>query len=708
MTFDKTKAMRNAEKYLSQGKIRGAIGEYEQVVKHDARDFGTMNMLGDLYTKNTDIKAAVRCYTSVADHYGKQGFAQKAIAVYNKISKLEPHSIEVTQRLAELYKMKGSLNDARSHYERLAEHFQKEGQKIEALAMWKEIALLDPANTEVYLSLADSYLAEEQLEDALDAYAEAGARLANKGDHEKAIASFAKAIEIKRDDSKVLTGFVQSSFALGRSGEAAAKLGELLAEFPHSREIRFLLIDCLIEANDIAEAEKAVVKLVEMEPANYPKLLELAHIYLASEDVDSATRILSMSSEHMLVGGQADEFHLLVKQILDRNPDQLDALRLMTRCCSWQRDEEALRQSLVKLAQVAKDADSVDDERNALMQLTMIMPQEVAYADRLREINELYGFEQTDDQENLFDKRFVKGQPGAENSQSMQFSPNGGTTALNGEAEGSEAFDHALDNGLPGSDTGFAFTGAVTEVDVPAASLNGSSDMVVSAGDALRLQKEIDSIKFYIENGYIELAEKAIGELRTEFGDRSELKGLEAELGALASFASPETNGSVAPDLPNSDSLNGTKTFDLNDFRNELGIEESEPIGDSDYETHFSTAVAYQEMGLIEEAIKEFQEALTLVKPNDGTRRFFSCANLLGHCFMQQNMPNLALKWFQRTLETAGLTEEEKQGLWYELAGAYEAEGDLENAGRYFEQVYAENVNFRDVSERIRSVAVHQ
>ena len=705
MTFDKTKAMRNAEKYLSQGKIRGAIGEYEQVVKHDSRDFGTMNMLGDLYTKNTDIKAAVKCYTSVADHYGKQGFAQKAIAVYNKISKLEPHSIEVVQRLAELYKLKGSLNDARSHYERLADHFQKEGQKIEALAMWKEIALLDPTNTEVYVSLADSYRAEGQLEDALDAYAEAGSRLANKGDHEDAIASFAKALEIKRDNSKVLTGFVQAHFALGRPAEAAEKLGELLAEFPHSREIRFLLIDCLIEANDIAEAEKAVIKLVEMEPANYPKLLELAHIYLANDDVDSATRILSMSSEHMLVGGQADEFHLLVKQILDRNPDQLDALRLLTRCCSWQRDEEALRQSLVKLAQVAKDTDSVDDERNALMQLTMIMPQEVAYADRLREINELHGFEQTDDQENLFDKRFLKGQPGAENAQSM---PIDGTTALNDVAEGAESFDHALGNGLPDSDTGFAFTGAVTEVDVPAASLNGSSDTVVSAGGALRLQKEIDSIRFYIENGYVELAEKAIGELRAEFGDRAELKGLDAELAALASFASTETNGSVAPDLPNADSLNGTKTFDLNDFRNELGIEESEPVDDSDYETHFSTAVAYQEMGLVEEAIKEFQEALTLVKPNDGTRRFFSCANLLGHCFMQQNMPNLALKWFLRTLETAGLTEEEKQGLWYELAGAYEAEGDLENAGRYFEQVYAENVNFRDVSERIRSVAVHQ
>ncbi len=702
MTFDKTKAMRNAEKYLSQGKIRSAIGEYELVVKHDSRDFGTMNMLGDLYTKSTDIKAAVKCYTSVADHYGKQGFAQKAIAVYNKISKLEPQSIEVSQKLAELYKIKGSLNDARAQYTRLADHFQREGQKIEALAMWKEIALLDPTNTEVYISLADSYLAENQMDEALDAYVEAGARLANKGEHESAIALFEKALAIKRDDSKVLEVFVKSKFALGSSAEAAKKLGEILADFPHSREIRFLLIDCLIEANDIPEAEKAVIKLVEMEPANYPKFLELAHIYLAGEDVDSATRILSMSSEHMLVGGQADDFHQLVKQVLEKNPDQLDALRLLARYCSWQRDEEALRQSLIKLAQVSKNVDSVEDERNALLQLTMIMPQEVAYADRLREINELHGFEQSEGQENLFDKQFLKSQAGFGSSQAAVFEQNGGaptdaTTAefaFKVDANGAKGFD---------SDGGFAFTGDVTEVDGLAPPANGADDSVVSAGDAIRLQKEIDSIRFYFENGYTELAEKAIGELRAEFGNRTELNGLDAELASLASFASTETNGAVTGELPPASKA----AFDLNDFRSELGLEEADSNDGSDYETHFSTAVAYQEMGLIEEAIKEFQEAISLVRPNDGTRRFFSCANLLGHCFMQQNMPNLALKWFQRTLETTDLNDDEKQGLWYELAGAYEAEGDIENAGRYFEQVYAENVNFRDVSERVKSIAVN-
>lgn len=69
-------------------------------------------------------------------------------------------------------------------------------------------------------------------------------------------------------------------------------------------------------------------------------------------------------------------------------------------------------------------------------------------------------------------------------------------------------------------------------------------------------------------------------------------------------------------------------------------------------------------------------------------------------------MPNLALKWYQRALETPSLDDEEKQAIWYELAAAYEADGDTENAGRYFEQVYAENIDFRDVSERVRQMAI--
>jgi tetratricopeptide (TPR) repeat protein len=74
----------------------------------------------------------------------------------------------------------------------------------------------------------------------------------------------------------------------------------------------------------------------------------------------------------------------------------------------------------------------------------------------------------------------------------------------------------------------------------------------------------------------------------------------------------------------------------LDDFRSELGLEESEPAEAGDYETHYHLAIAYKEMGLMEESIREFQDAINLVRADDGTRRFFQCCNLLGHCFMEQ------------------------------------------------------------------------
>ena len=111
-------------------------------------------------------------------------------------------------------------------------------------------------------------------------------------------------------------------------------------------------------------------------------------------------------------------------------------------------------------------------------------------------------------------------------------------------------------------------------------------------------------------------------------------------------------------------------------------------------------------MGLLEQAIGEFQNAIALVKNGDGTRRFFQCSNLLGHCFMADGTPKHAITWFNRALETVDLSAEEKQGLWYELAVAFESDGNIESAARHFEQVYAESVDFRDVARRVKAMLV--
>ncbi|MEP7214435.1 MAG: tetratricopeptide repeat protein [Acidobacteriota bacterium] len=710
MKFDKTKAMRDAERYLAQGKIRSAIGEYEQVIQNDPRDFGTLNILGDLYIRTSSKAQAVSCYNSVAEHYSDLGFAQKAIAVYNKISKLEPNSVEVSAKLAELYKEKGSVREARSHYVTLAEHYQKTGKKVEALAIWKQIALLDQANTEVFSNIAKTHLEEGQADEAIEAYIECGNRYSTQKKHDLALGCFEKALEIKADDAKALGAFVSAKFAVGRPDEAVEKLTGLLAAQPFNREILNLLIDCFVASGNLGEAEKTVIKLVEQEPANYPKFLELAALYLENDDLVSTSRILSMSSEHLLVGGQASEFNSLVRNILERDADHLEALRLLVRYCAWEKDEGGFRDALVRLAGIAKASGCADDERYALSQLTMIFPHETEYAERLRQINEEFGFAAEEVGESLFDKQFVGREPAAndlvtdEVDVPVVFETNGADFEIV-ETE-TEFFAEADEIFAPELET---FHGdVVDEVDAIAEPAEAEADLEPSGEQ--KLQKEVESIRFYIESGYLELADKAIHELRGEFGERDEITGLrehyERETGQTTSVAA-EAEVEVEADPEVEHAAITTGSFELGELRSELGLEEPEAADESDYETHYHTAVAYQEMGLIEQAIREFQDAVGIVSPSDGTRRFFQCANLLGHCFMEQGMPKLALKWFNRTLESEGLMEEEKQALWYEVAAAHELDGDIENAAKFFELVYAENVDFRDVRDRVKTVMAH-
>jgi len=666
MGFDKVKAMRNAERSVAQGKIRAAIAEYKSVVENDPRDIATMNMLGDLYAKNSEKIEAVNCYLKVAEHYNAQGFAQKAIAVYNKISRIQPDSIEVSVKLAELHKVKGSLAEARSHYSKLAEHYQVQGKRLEALAMYKQIALLDPNNTEVSLNLADSYIREGQRDEAVEAYAEAGARFSRQNRHEEAIQALMKGYDIKSGDLRILNGLVKAQTALGRAAKAASLLESILEDEPYNRDVLYLLIECCLDSSNAAGAEKAVIKLVEIEPANYPKFLDLIRIYLNANDPESAARILTMSSEYLLAGGQADECGQWINEILERDPSQLSGLRLLVRYSSWLKDENGFRLSLERLYKSAATSGSVDDERYALSNLVIIRPHETRYRDRLLEINAEFGYDDDDLGAELVTAQFASDEEPHLDDEHVE--------AVDGDQDGSQA---EIDDAFP----------------------------ALSLADEQKVQKELESIAFYMENDYNELADKALAELVKEYGERPEFSRLKN-----GNAPEPAQKAAGTGEVSNSKVVMGS-AIGIDEIRSEFGIESGEDTGgdasgDNDYDTRYQMGVAYLEMGLLEEAILEFQAAVKLAEPGDGTRRLFYCSNLLGHAFLQKGMAKQAISWINRALETKDISSEEHHGLWYELGLAHESDGDPEGASRYFEMIYSENVDFRDVRARVNEAVV--
>jgi tetratricopeptide (TPR) repeat protein len=121
-------------------------------------------------------------------------------------------------------------------------------------------------------------------------------------------------------------------------------------------------------------------------------------------------------------------------------------------------------------------------------------------------------------------------------------------------------------------------------------------------------------------------------------------------------------------------------------------------LGKEDYDTRYNLGIAYKEMGLIDEAIAEFQLAAK------DENRTLECSSMLGICFMEKGMPKLAVKWFEKGLKAEGRTDEEYQGLRYDLAMAHEAAGEMDKALHLFTELYGQNANFRDVAAKVRDL----
>ena len=121
-------------------------------------------------------------------------------------------------------------------------------------------------------------------------------------------------------------------------------------------------------------------------------------------------------------------------------------------------------------------------------------------------------------------------------------------------------------------------------------------------------------------------------------------------------------------------------------------------LGKEDYDTRYNLGIAYKEMGLVDEAIAEFQLAAKDVN------RLLECSSMLGICFLEKGMPKLAVKWFEKGLAAPDRSEEEYQGLRYDLATAYEAGGEVDRALQIFTDLYGQDSTFRDVATRVREL----
>ncbi len=272
-----------------------------------------------------------------------------------------------------------------------------------------------------------------------------------------------------------------------------------------------------------------------------------------------------------------------------------------------------------------------------------------------------------------------------------------------------------------------------------------------------KLREQLEGVNFYIEQGFYDIARDNLAKLSLDFPNHPEILALLAKVQApvqpkaseptLKSLAvptdapaevpvsKPESIGSLmnglvselekaleelemghfdAPAVTNLSTkpevaTDKTPTGPL--FLGESGLQdvfdefkqsvEVDTEATPDFETHYNLGLAYKDMDLFDEAIEEFQTAFRGTDPHSSDPHYFQVCNMLGLCFMAKNEPQLATVWFKRGVEAPGRTEDEYQAMRYDLGLAYEQMGRYDLALEVFEMVYAVDINYREVAEKL-------
>lgn len=909
MAFNKAKALQDAERLVSQGKISQAIKQYSQILEKDPSDLALLNTIGDLYCREKNIPEALKHFQRLADAYVREGFTLRAIAIYKRIVKLEPSSAEPLVKLAELYMIQGLSREARDHYAQAVEFYKKKNQLEKALEVFRKIVALDPESTAYRMRYAEFCEQAGRKEEAADAYLEVAEVALRHGDIAGAEPAVKKAVQLDPKNDRVHLLRARLAFGKRNLEEVERIFGSIpaLKSDPAGRQ---LLLETYLAAHKLEAAESLLVHVFNADPEDFTPLASYSALCVAKGDFDAALKPLAAVADALIERKNTGPLMDSLRQIWMKSPQHVATLELIYRICERTADEFTLPEVLEALGHAYVQAGELEKAEAVYRKLISREPENEHHKGLLKQVLQTQGKEfavavapadlsnvemalapeaapgplpapAVDAQEEVMVKEYLensdlfsryglvdkavaelekvllvypdqidihkrilevchRSQPararGAAEALARIYTQRGDSS----NAKRYEALVQQFGGPAPAEEFTLPVAGpeaetfltpttpepAPAEVDLspvggaeqppaeqaPAApvppdlgapgaevrELDLSTDLEAFAKvtEGPSVEPEVPAfdyedsrveVDFYLEQGLLEEAGAAVQALEEKYPGNPQVAELRrrVESRAVPVPEAPEVPRAVEPEAPPAEwelpssfagpvpgeaapgvvpevappvaaepstapilksipagaegpaaggellgSLAGDLAASLEGFEETAaraaakpppvavpagGAEAVSPLSGlleelgegaqaapDDPETHYNLGVAFREMGLLDEAIGEFQKVVKGAQKGKYPPHFLQACSLLAVCFMDKGMPAIAVKWYSRALESPDLDEEAALALHYDLGVAYERAGDTRTALEKFSEVYSQNIDYRDVAEKIR------
>jgi tetratricopeptide (TPR) repeat protein len=268
---------RLAEMYWEAQRVREAVSEASEILKHEPNDLPTHRLLARIYLRSLgDIKVS-----------GVQTeMVGKAIAEYSEVHRLDPSDQDASLWLARLYRLHSDLAKA----EQVLQKMLKDDPGNEAAVEELTQVLLDGNKADEAIELLEGMTAHSPspaLYDLLgDAYTQTH-------DYAKAETAYRKAVDLDPSELSHLKGLGLTLLSEEKYSDALSvyqKLADLMPD-DYENYLRMALI--YRELNQLDKAEENLLKARQYNPGNLEVLDNEAMIYEAQGRYEDAIRVLS-------------------------------------------------------------------------------------------------------------------------------------------------------------------------------------------------------------------------------------------------------------------------------------------------------------------------------------------------------------------------------------------------------------------------------
>ncbi|MGC1634845.1 MAG: tetratricopeptide repeat protein, partial [Candidatus Acidiferrales bacterium] len=349
MAFNKSKALENALKFLNQGKVAQAIGEYQLILRADPKDQATLMTVGDLFARQGDMSQAIEYFERLAQVYLNDGFNSKAIAIYKKIAKLAPNELAPLERLADLYVQQGVLSEARPLFLQIAEAHLKANHAQKAVEVLHRLLEVEPENQRVQMRLAELYGVMGQKKESALTYQTYAQRLFERGEGDEAEKLVERALEVDPTNASAILLKAKILNAGSKLDQAVAVLGKH-PDAETGGDVTNLLVDYELRAGHPDQAAERARRQLARGHNHCTLLHKVAETMIESGEADQALPLLAELRAPMIEAGAQDGYLKALSSACERLPGRTEPLETLVDFCRTTSDPFRLNAALGQLS----------------------------------------------------------------------------------------------------------------------------------------------------------------------------------------------------------------------------------------------------------------------------------------------------------------------------------------------------------------------